>query len=142
MMKVGFVKIKIAAPSCWKSTSGFTLLEMMVAISVIAIVLVSIYKMHCQTIVMNNSARFYTIAPLLAQNKLSEIETASAEKAADGSGDFGDKHPGYSWRVSVDEVECEPLGEIAKDLRKIDLTIMLDHDELTYSIRTYRFIRE
>ncbi len=140
-MDVRFAKNKIVSAFGRQSSTGFTLLEMMVAISIMGIVLVSIYKMHCQTVVMNNYSRFYTVAPLLAQAKLAEME-ATEKKPVDGSGDFGDDHPAYNWSISVDSVECEALGEIAKDLRKIDLTIMLDHDEFTYSVRTYRFIQE
>jgi len=33
---------------------GFTLLEIMAALSILAIVLVSVYKLHAQTVAMNN----------------------------------------------------------------------------------------
>ncbi len=122
-----------------QSDFGFTLLEIMVSVSIIAIVLVSIYKMQAQTISMNYEARFYATAPLLAQFKMTEQETKSLEDLTSDSGNFGDDFPGYSWSMAVDDVESEALGNTAKDLKKIDVTIFLNDDEFTYSLRTYRF---
>jgi prepilin-type N-terminal cleavage/methylation domain-containing protein len=52
----------------WNISSGFTLLEVMVAMAIMAIVLVSVYRMHSQTLTMNMAARFYTQAPMVAQS--------------------------------------------------------------------------
>ena len=95
--------------------------------------------MQAQTISMNYEARFYVTAPLLAQFKMTEQETKSLEDLTSDSGNFGDDFPGYSWSMAVDDVESEALGNTAKDLKKIDVTIFLNNDEFTYSLRTYRF---
>lgn len=124
------------------TTSGFTLLEVMVAIAILAIVLVSVYRMHSQTLTMNTAARFYTQAPMLAQSKLAQIEADSSGITDNDSGDFGDKFPGFTWRISTEEVASETLGEIATDLKRIDLTVVFNRDEYLYNVRTYRFIRE
>ena len=121
---------------------GFTLLEIMVAVSIIAIVLVSVYKMHAQTLSMNYTARFYTTAPLLAQRKMAELEITSLKDLAEDAGDFGDDFPNYRWNVAVNDVESEALGQNAANLKKIDVTIALNNDELTYSLRTYKLYRE
>jgi general secretion pathway protein I len=122
--------------------SAFTLLEVMVAMAIMAIVLVSVYRMHSQTLTMNTASRFYTQAPMLGQSKLAQLETGSSESATGDSGDFGDKFPGYSWNVTVEEVAIEALGEIANDFKKIDLTVSFNNNEYVYSIRTYRLMRE
>ncbi|MDM8523381.1 prepilin-type N-terminal cleavage/methylation domain-containing protein [Desulfococcaceae bacterium HSG8] len=123
--------------------SGFTLLEVMVALSIIAIVLIGVYRMHAQTISMANDARFYTTAPLLAQGKLSELEMKVADELAGGdSGDFGDDFPGYTWNAAVEDVESEYLGDIAKRLKQIDLTVTYNDGEFTYGFRTYRLLDE
>jgi general secretion pathway protein I len=130
------------APRNLLPVSGFTLLELMVAISIIALVLVSINKMHAQTISMNYAARFYASAPLLAQLKLSELETEGLKSQSDGSGDFGDEFPGYRWEVAIDDVESETMEKAAKDLRQINITIFFNKDEFKYKLRTYRFLQE
>ena len=114
----------------------------MVAMAIMAIVLVSVYRMHSQTLTMNTAARFYTQAPLLAQSKLAQLEAASSGIIEGDSGDFGDKFPGYTWSISADEVSSETLGEFAADLKRIDMTVSFNNDEYVYNVRTYRFLRE
>ena len=127
---------------CQQTTSGFTLLEVMVAMAIMAIVLVSVYRMHSQTLTMNAAARFYTQAPMLAQSKLAQLEIDASGIVTGDSGDFGEKFPGYTWRISTDEVLSEALGEIAADLKRIDMTVFFNSDEYVYNVRTYRLLRE
>jgi general secretion pathway protein I len=121
---------------------GFTLLEVMVALSIIAIVLVSVYKLHAQTVSMNNEVRFYVTAPMLAQIKMAEIESESLEDIGDDSGDYGDEFPDYRWNIVIDDVESTALGNIAKDLKKIDLIISFNNDEFTYNLRAYNYFKD
>jgi general secretion pathway protein I len=128
-------------PLC-RRRSGFTLLEIMVAISLIAIVLVSIYKLHAQTIRMNMDAKFYATAPFLAQKKLAETELASPADVTDDSGTFDGEFSDYTWRIAVEDMESEVLGSTAEDMKRIDIAIGFNEDEFTYGLRTYRFVRE
>lgn len=122
--------------------SGFTLLEVLIAMAIMAIVLVSVYRMQSQTLTMTAASRFYTEAPMLAQSKLSQLEANASELITGDSGDFGELFPGYSWRVSTDEVSSDVLGETAKDLKRIDVTVALNGNEYEYSVRTYLFVGE
>jgi general secretion pathway protein I len=121
---------------------GFTLLEVMIALAVMSIVLVSVYRMHSQSLAMNTAARFYTVAPLLAQNKMAQLEALSSEGFPNDSGDFGEQYPGYSWQTSISEVSSEVLGEVANDLKRIDLTVSYNNNQFSHSVRTYRFHRD
>jgi len=121
---------------------GFTLLEVMVALSIIAIVLVSVYRMHAQTVSMNNEVRFYVTAPMLAQIKMAEIKSESLEDIGDDSGDYGDEFPDYRWNMVIDDVESTALGNIARDLKKIDLLISFNNDEFTYNLRAYKYFKD
>lgn len=118
--------------------SGFTLLEVMVALSIIAIALVSVYKLHTQSIDMLNDIKFYTTAPLLARGKMAEIENLAADELGDDSGDFGDDFPGFDWRVTVNEVESETLDTFAENLKRIDLAVSLNDGQFRYHVRTYQ----
>lgn len=123
-------------------TEGFTLFETMIALSIIAIVLISVFKMHIQTISMNNAVKFYTNAPLLAQNKIEELKTISSYDQTSDSGNFGDRFPGYTWSVFIDDVESEVLEDIAGRLKKIDVSVYFNADEFSYGLRAYRLIEE
>jgi general secretion pathway protein I len=122
--------------------SGFTLLEVMVALAVMSIVLVSVYRMHSQSLTMNTAARFYTQAPLLAQSKMAELEALSASGFPENSGDFGEQFPGYSWKASVADVNSEILGQAAEDLEQIEVSVSLNENQFIYNLRAYRFKRE
>lgn len=129
-------------PGFSRTLSGFTLLEVMIALAVMSIVLVSVYRMHSQSLSMNTAARFYTLAPLLAQNKMAELEALSSDGFPNDSGDFGEQYPGYSWQISITDVSSEVLGEVANDLKRIDLTVSYNNNQFSHSLRTYRFQRE
>ena len=119
---------------------GFTLLEVMVALSLIGTALIGIYRLHSQTIAMTANARFYVTAPLLAQKKLVELEMDPPKGAATDSGSFGEEFPGYAWQVDVETVESETLGEVAEDLFKIDIAITLNDDEYIFAVSLYRYM--
>lgn len=129
-------------PRCKKILSGFTLLEVMVALAVMSIVLVSVYRMHSQSLTMNTAARFYTLAPMLAQGKMAERHALSSDAFAEDSGDFGEQFPGYSWSASTADISSEILGEVGEDLKRVDITVMYDNDQFSYNLRTYRFNRD
>lgn len=121
--------------------AGFTLLETMVAISIIAIVVVAVFQLQSQTIAMTIDAQFYAISPLLAQKKLAEIELSPRDKLGEGAGDFGDAFPGYAWKTAVSDIESELLGTVAENLKKVDISISFNEDERTYQVRTYLFVQ-
>jgi len=120
---------------------GFTLIEMMVAVSIIAIVLLAVYRLHSQTLLMNLSARFYTVAPLLAQNKLADIEIDAIKELAEGSGNFGENYTGYSWEVKISDVESDQLKATADKLKRIEVKVLFNQGELSYNLRTYRLFQ-
>jgi general secretion pathway protein I len=98
--------------------------------------------MHSQTLTMTTASRFYTLAPMLAQGKMSQLQAKPAEIINGESGDFGERFPGYSWSVATEGVSSELLGETAEDLKRIDLSVFLNENEYAYSIRSYLFLRE
>lgn len=128
-------------PSTIFPPHGFTLLEVMVALAILSIALTSIYRLHGQTMDMSARARFYNQAPLLAQAKLSEIERQGIKNAADGSGDFGEAHPGYAWSVSVEEMPSDLLKANEYHLVRIGIRISLGSED-DFQLRTYRFYVE
>ena len=125
-----------------KACQGFSLIEVLVAMAVIAIVVIAIFRLNSQTIDMTNATRFHTLAPLLAQSKLADIESRKIEDATSDSGDFGESHPGFNWNVTIDTVLSESLGETAENLKKIDLTVSYSGSGAIYNLTLYRFFNE
>jgi general secretion pathway protein I len=148
---IGSVFRYIRRISGWISfkSTGFTLLEMMVAISVIAIALTSIYKLQAQTIRLNSIARFNTVAPLLAQERMALIDSQPIEDISDDSGEFEDGFEHYTFNIVVEETPSEFLetsGDLGKDsgliLKKITIEITEGKSEQTYQVSTYRIMIE
>ena len=110
----------------------------MVALAVLAIALTSIYRLQGQTILMSSSARFYNLAPQLAQEKLAETERLTFKDIVNTSGDFGEDYPNYSWNLAVEELPSDLTEGEPYHLVKIEIEVAHD-DEHTYQLRTFRF---
>lgn len=118
---------------------GFTLLEVMVAVAIVAIALSAVYKLYSQAFNMNQSARFYTTATLLAETKLAELAIQSPRDLGSDAGAFEDEFSDYSWQVSVTEMEAEEITLTEQHLRQIDIVITHEQQGESFSLRTYRF---
>ena len=81
--------------------AGFTLIEVMIAVAIIAITLVILLHSVGIGIGISNESKFISIAPLLAQEKMSEAEASGFGGLNNRSGDFGDEHPDISWETVV-----------------------------------------
>ncbi len=116
---------------------GFTLLEVLVSVAVIAMVLVSIIRLQGQTILMNQSFRFYTLAPLLAQAKLSEFLEDPTGMEASSSGDFGEDYSGYTWEINTADLVISMDEDTELTLKQIDITIRFNKGEIQSTFRRF-----
>ena len=124
-----------------KGCNGFTLMEILIAMSIIAIALLGANRLYSQTLVMAQATKFYTIAPFLAESKMTDLEWISGAELANDSGDFGEDYPGYHWQATVGDVTSEILDQTASDLKQVNIKISYNNDEFEFSIRHYRFVR-
>jgi general secretion pathway protein I len=117
---------------------GFTLLEVMIAVAILAIALVTLLGSQSQSVSFANSAKFETMAALLAQSKMSEITIQAADSLSSDSGDFGEDYPGYTWEATVSDVSYEGLDAISDYLKQIDLAVTWG--TLSYNLRLYHYV--
>lgn len=97
-------------------SKGFTLLEIMLAMVILAIAFTAVFRSQSQSISMIARSRFETTAPLLAQSEMARIEATPLQDVSSDEGDFGDAFPDYMWRLEIEETQIE-------DLKKITLTV-------------------
>lgn len=100
-------------------TRGFTLLEVMVAVSVLALSITAMAAINANSFEASNYARGVTVATLLGRSKMLDIERelqkdgfGSDEQTFDG--DFSDEgFPGVTWRAVARPVDIDitPLIE-------------------------------
>ena len=100
------------------SRKGFTLLEVMIAMAILATVLVTVFHSQSQSIAMANESRSMTTLALLAQSRMAEVEGQQELSTGQTTGTFGEDFPDYSWTVSI----TQPPGAGAGYLRKIEVT--------------------
>ncbi len=120
--------------------SGFTLLEVMVALAVIATVLISVYHLHTQSLSLALETRFHSFAPFLAQQKLAELTAGKVASVESESGDFGEDYPEVRWELVVEPVESDMAEVVRLHLVRIDITVSDRSDEYHYTLRTYRWV--
>jgi prepilin-type N-terminal cleavage/methylation domain-containing protein len=120
--------------------TGFTFIEVLMAVSILAILLVGVHKLQSQMVSMNQTTQFFTIAPLLAKSQMAEMERRQFKDILKDSGDFGSAFPGYVWSQRMETIESEVLNKLAYPMKKIDVSVSYNKGERTYSLRTYRVV--
>lgn len=120
--------------------AGFTLLEVMFALAIIAATLVVVLGSQSQSLSLATETKFTTTAIFLAQHKIAEMEAGNPEDLSADSGDFGEDFPGYRWEIEVSDVASVEPEEVSDYLSQLDLTVSWGEDSpYQYRIRLYRF---
>ncbi|MCB2218551.1 type IV pilus modification PilV family protein [Desulfofustis glycolicus] len=122
---------------CTLPNRGFTLLEVMVAIAILAIALTTLLGSQSQSMLAAEQADFSARSALLARVKLAEI-IAEDDLPAVSSGDFGEQFPGYSWDVEIDDLDVgdtELLADTTGQLRRIAVTVQRTDDNRIFTLQ-------
>jgi general secretion pathway protein I len=118
---------------------GFTLLEVMVAVAVIAIAFVTLIGAQSQSVAIATDSRFDTRASLLAQGKMAELSLLDYTALSDSTGDFGKDFPNFSWKAEVTELSEGDTGIKGSGgtLKAVDITVLVEEDiNRSYTLRT------
>lgn len=80
---------------------GFTLIEVMVALAILAGALLILLNAHYGAVSLFNEAREAVLMQGFMERALGEAEMGAMAGQASGSGDFGKRYPEYSYSYSV-----------------------------------------
>ncbi|MGI6656919.1 MAG: type IV pilus modification PilV family protein [Desulfobulbus sp.] len=119
--------------------AGFTLLEVMIAVAVIALTLVTLIGAQSRSVSLATSSRFETMASLLARWKLTDLMQSGYEGLMNADGSFGELHPDFVWQLTVRELDRFDTGLHEGDdlLKQLDLVVALKEEpQMRYSVRT------
>lgn len=106
------------------SEHGFSLIEVMLALAVLAIAMPVLLGLRNSDVVMRDQARMLTMATLLAQHKLSETELGTVPPVGEQAGDFStipagvraavpaDQARSFQWRRTVAATPFEAVREV------------------------------
>jgi len=91
---------------------GFTLLEVMIAMALLALVLVTVFSHQAVSIDLGNEARMITRAAFLAQEKMAEVLAAEVREIGSAEGDMEEGGISFHWRTDVEESGREKLVRV------------------------------
>ncbi len=117
--------------------NGFTLLEVMIAVALVAIAVTAVLRLQGQTLRLARMNRFYTEAPLLAETRLAELASTRTPPEP-SSGTFADNFSGYTYQLTVETAECGLPDAVAERFKKMEMVITLTEDQWAYTLTTYR----
>lgn len=123
-------------------TAAFTLLEVMIAVSIIAVALVALFGSQSRSLSQATEAHFNVVAPMLASGKLAEL-VAETDTPVSDEGDFGDEFPGYSWQIETDTASFDDsevltkLETLENPLQKVDVTVQWSDAKFQYTLTYY-----
>ncbi len=86
-----------------RGTGGFTLLEVIVSLVVLAADLVAVLGAFTASMAATGAAENRTIATMLLNEKLEELKKEPLVTAGEDEGDFGEEFEDYRWNVEVIE---------------------------------------
>ncbi|MCW5198190.1 prepilin-type N-terminal cleavage/methylation domain-containing protein [Desulfobulbus sp. F4] len=117
--------------------TAFTLLEVMVAVAVIAMSFTALLASQSRSLSVAALARFEAVASLLAKQKLAELEAGGFENLNSGSGEFADDFSEYRWQAEVKELAEDETGIKGSEgmLKLIELTVKREEKE-SVEVRT------
>ena len=98
---------------------GFSLLEVMVAMAILATAFTAVLKLHSDAMDMVIAGRMHTQEAELAQYKLTEIELGGLEGLEVQSGEFGEIAPQYAWNVDIEPTPLESWTKVTVTVRNI-----------------------
>ena len=102
---------------------GFTLLEIIICLGLIALVLVAVFHLQAQNLDLQSEAQFMTTATCLLQERLSQIQALERIDEGTNSGDFGKDHPDFTYTQEVSEVPD------TETLYKVKVAVILERDK-------------
>jgi prepilin-type N-terminal cleavage/methylation domain-containing protein len=102
---------------------GFTLLEIVICLGLIALVLVAVFHLQAQNLDLQSEAQFMTTATCLLQERVSQIQSQEKIDEGTSTGDFGEDYPDYTYKQEVSEVPD------TETLYKVRVAVILERDK-------------
>lgn len=107
-----------------KHKSGFSLLELVIAIAVLAVGLIAVLQIFPIGLRASQRAGMLTKAAFLAQNKMEDVKLAGFDAISSLPPKIPliGKEGGLEWKVNIEEVELEGLVS-SQDIRKVIVSV-------------------
>lgn len=94
------------------ASDGFTLLEIMIALAIIAIAFVALLGLRNRDIVLHEYGRTLIAATALAQQRLADTLVGPYPEVGRTEGPFDEAHARFSWRQDVNPTPFDFVREV------------------------------
>ncbi len=118
---------------------GFTLLEVMISLAILATVLVSVLNLHSQTLGMAAATRFDQTAAQMAEEIFNAQIAAEPDEPLFPQGDFKEKYPGFEWEATQETVPLYGEDENAPQFVRLDVSVFHSGVSSGYNLRGYYY---
>ncbi len=114
-----------------RSETGTTLLEVMVAMAVASIALVSFITLVMSSMDMEDQARKITEATIAADNKLKDVELAGYPDVGKTEGLLNEQDPsGFSYQLVVSDTQIQGV-------RRLDVEVFWEKKQRSVTLTTF-----
>ncbi len=120
-----------------RRAGGFTLLEVLVAFTILAIALTALIQAFSQGLRASTVAEERALAVLVARSIMAEVGSSIPLEQSEQSGDLED---GLGWQLIIDSPQGDEfdLGE-GSDLRAYEITLLIHRGERSiFEVRSFR----
>lgn len=132
-----------------RGESGFTLLEVMISIAILAVSLMAIFNLQSTSLIGSARAQRISIATLLARQKMAQvlidieagIPKGEFPEEKEDQGSFEEEaSPDYFWKLAIRKVDipAPPMPEGSAEL--LNQVFSMVSDELSKSSREVRLV--
>lgn len=116
--------------------SGFTLLEIMIALAIVSVAMVSLLALANRSIGVHERLQRITTATLLAQQKMAETEVTARNGIlgnAESQGVFTGSYTAYRWQIAYEDT---PLPSV----QRVTVTVLWGDEERNELVDLTSFI--
>jgi len=116
------------------STEGFTLLEVMIALAVMATALVALMGLSTGAVTTHERLQRITQATLLAQQKMSEASALAGQRQNE-KGAFEDPFEAYRWRIRYSDPPVPVAG-----VQMVQVSVLWGEEAKNESVELTSFV--
>jgi prepilin-type N-terminal cleavage/methylation domain-containing protein len=106
------VNLRLSKAGCKPALRGFSLIEVMVAIVILAVAVVGLTQGFTTALASSKDSELQTTAALFAAGQIESLRAAGGLADETTEGDCGDDLPRYRWRQTISPAGTDGLHEV------------------------------
>ncbi len=118
--------------------AGFTLLEVMIAVGILAMALVVLLHAHVTNLRMAGHAGLKTTAVLLAEKRIAGLESSGVKSIGMREGDFEEGHPGFFWKELISTVRIG--NQVLTGFSRVEVIVSWEEGQREENVKLVTYV--